>query len=118
MARSVSAQMVRLGLTPRLAAITEPSQTYRFRYPNRRWRESTTPHSADAAIVHPPRMWAVPGTSKRISVTMLIGVPPIAWATWRANSLACGMKVGRSEEHTSELQSLRHLVCRLLLAKK
>src|SRR5437899_6116894 len=28
--------------------------------------------------------------------------------TWRA----------RSEEHTSELQSLRHLVCRLLLEKK
>src|SRR5262245_20880132 len=28
------------------------------------------------------------------------------------------MKVGRSEEHTSELQSLRHLVCRLLLEKK
>src|SRR5436853_2812619 len=25
--------------------------------------------------------------------------------------------VGRSEEHTSELQSLRHLVCRLLLEK-
>ena len=24
----------------------------------------------------------------------------------------------RSEEHTSELQSLRHLVCRLLLEKK
>src|SRR5437899_5191066 len=29
--------------------------------------------------------------------------PPFAW---------------RSEEHTSELQSLRHLVCRLLLEKK
>src|ERR1035441_10971786 len=28
----------------------------------------------------------------------------------------CGGK--RSEEHTSELQSLRHLVCRLLLEKK
>src|SRR5205814_7616225 len=26
--------------------------------------------------------------------------------------------VARSEEHTSELQSLRHLVCRLLLEKK
>src|SRR5438045_5571773 len=26
--------------------------------------------------------------------------------------------MGRSEEHTSELQSLRHLVCRLLLEKK
>src|SRR5205814_5504311 len=27
-------------------------------------------------------------------------------------------KESRSEEHTSELQSLRHLVCRLLLEKK
>src|SRR5437899_9619955 len=31
-------------------------------------------------------------------------------------SIAC--REGRSEEHTSELQSLRHLVCRLLLEKK
>src|ERR1039458_1134868 len=30
---------------------------------------------------------------------------------------ACG-RSSRSEEHTSELQSLRHLVCRLLLEKK
>src|SRR5437899_3521391 len=29
-----------------------------------------------------------------------------------------GDHVARSEEHTSELQSLRHLVCRLLLEKK
>src|SRR5262245_63398568 len=29
-----------------------------------------------------------------------------------------GAPRGRSEEHTSELQSLRHLVCRLLLEKK
>src|SRR5262245_63333973 len=28
------------------------------------------------------------------------------------------IEVARSEEHTSELQSLRHLVCRLLLEKK
>src|SRR5437899_9479692 len=28
------------------------------------------------------------------------------------------LEVKRSEEHTSELQSLRHLVCRLLLEKK
>src|SRR5205814_5452718 len=28
------------------------------------------------------------------------------------------LAVQRSEEHTSELQSLRHLVCRLLLEKK
>src|SRR2546429_2076104 len=31
---------------------------------------------------------------------------------------ACGLKVLRSEEHTSELQSRLHLVCRLLLEKK
>src|SRR5205814_7041062 len=30
----------------------------------------------------------------------------------------CGGGAARSEEHTSELQSLRHLVCRLLLEKK
>src|ERR1035441_5904553 len=32
--------------------------------------------------------------------------------------LASDQLEGRSEEHTSELQSLRHLVCRLLLEKK
>src|ERR1035441_4658392 len=35
-------------------------------------------------------------------------------------NLRCGRGIagaGRSEEHTSELQSLRHLVCRLLLEK-
>src|ERR1035441_10814619 len=32
--------------------------------------------------------------------------------------LITGILVPRSEEHTSELQSLRHLVCRLLLEKK
>src|SRR5258705_3211751 len=30
----------------------------------------------------------------------------------------CRSQRSRSEEHTSELQSLRHLVCRLLLEKK
>src|SRR5258705_1969531 len=34
-----------------------------------------------------------------------------------SGALQVGQKV-RSEEHTSELQSLRHLVCRLLLEKK
>src|SRR5438045_5533207 len=36
---------------------------------------------------------------------------------WHVESLA-GQALRRSEEHTSELQSLRHLVCRLLLEKK
>src|SRR5262245_62869013 len=33
-------------------------------------------------------------------------------------SVRSARSTSRSEEHTSELQSLRHLVCRLLLAKK
>src|SRR5262245_64996601 len=36
---------------------------------------------------------------------------------WRSDA-ALGFGDRRSEEHTSELQSLRHLVCRLLLEKK
>src|SRR5690625_5964196 len=35
-----------------------------------------------------------------------------------SNSRATGRVVVRSEEHTSELQSRGHLVCRLLLEKK
>src|SRR5690242_21200047 len=36
----------------------------------------------------------------------------------RGARLRCGVDVGRSEEHTSELQSHVNLVCRLLLEKK
>src|SRR5258705_10092364 len=36
----------------------------------------------------------------------------------RDNSPPAAARTSRSEAHTSELQSLRHLVCRLLLAKK
>src|SRR5262245_62555553 len=51
---------------------------------------------------------------------------PQPWVNVRASSTATAsmQKVrmycehARSEEHTSELQSLRHLVCRLLLEKK
>src|SRR5438045_7891232 len=44
--------------------------------------------------------------------------------TQQKHAVHCNPPVGfgslprRSEEHTSELQSLRHLVCRLLLEKK
>src|ERR1035441_10986086 len=41
--------------------------------------------------------------------------PPQAAEEYRAEQ---GAGHQRSEEHTSELQSLRHLVCRLLLEKK
>src|SRR5947199_7806151 len=45
-----------------------------------------------------------------ISAKCAMGAPPASSA-----SIA---HLARSEEHTSELQSLRHLVCRLLLEKK
>src|SRR5687767_15752704 len=48
------------------------------------------------------------------------GTGTVVYAT---SSIKCGntiyeVKVVRSEEHTSELQSLAYLVCRLLLEKK
>src|SRR5205823_14472401 len=39
-------------------------------------------------------------------------------AAARAGAAARAARRGRSEEHTSELQSLAYLVCRLLLEKK
>src|SRR3712207_8362645 len=40
------------------------------------------------------------------------------WMAWSALPLPLGLRWGRSEEHTSELQSRQYLVCRLLLEKK
>src|SRR5262249_58997335 len=47
----------------------------------------------------------------RIQVTACPSRAPLAAVAWAG-------KVTRSEEHTSELQSLTNLVCRLLLEKK
>src|ERR1039458_4121880 len=44
------------------------------------------------------------------------GAGPLTRRGWPPLPAAC--EGWRSEEHTSELQSLRHLVCRLLLEKK
>src|SRR5437899_5322205 len=48
-----------------------------------------------------------------IGTALPIGEARGSLATMRSSSA-----IARSEEHTSELQSLRHLVCRLLLEKK
>src|SRR2546422_6144088 len=69
-------------------------------------------------IRRPPRSTLFPYTtlfrSKRHRVRSLAGdviaIPPKA--------LGRGVRYVRSEEHTSELQSRLHLVCRLLLEKK
>src|ERR1035438_10734174 len=65
-------------------------------------------------IRRPPRSTLFPYTTLSdlfsISQSQLAPRASSSWSGSRVN--------GRSEEHTSELQSLRHLVCRLLLAKK
>src|SRR5829696_10083104 len=63
-------------------------------------------------IRRPPRSTLFPYTT-------LFRSTPVAGC----QSIPCGLRcphdhTGRSEEHTSELQSLTNLVCRLLLEKK
>src|SRR5258705_2630449 len=77
-------------------------------------------------IRRPPRSTLFPYTTLFRSPGLQVFRAPVSGA-------ACGVAGGRasghvairaqvvflrSEEHTSELQSLRHLVCRLLLEKK
>src|SRR5262245_64968250 len=58
---------------------------------------------------------ALPICSRHIALIFASSNPPSARLAFATLSLSDGT---RSEEHTSELQSLRHLVCRLLLEKK
>src|SRR5262245_65241286 len=68
----------------------------------------------------PPRSTLFPYTTLfRSPGQLLIGPVRDVAPGVRAAPKKFGEVVGsRSEEHTSELQSLRHLVCRLLLEKK
>src|SRR3989442_6236463 len=61
-------------------------------------------------IRRPPRSTLFPYT------TLFRSMP--WWRAARAGALPCAGGRARSEEHTSELQSRPHLVCRLLLEKK
>src|SRR3989449_6352994 len=47
-----------------------------------------------------------------------VTVRPVSALPRESVVVACSCVVARSEEHTSELQSRLHLVCRLLLEKK
>src|SRR5205814_9338959 len=62
-------------------------------------------------IPRPPRSTLFPYTT-------LFRSPDSACPRPTSAAISCGRCTRRSEEHTSELQSLRHLVCRLLLEKK
>src|SRR2546425_4622425 len=72
-------------------------------------------------IRRPPRSTLFPYTTlfrSRMPVLQL-GVRDCGGGVdWRGNRSLARLEPFRSEEHTSELQSLAYLVCRLLLEKK
>src|SRR5438045_5573772 len=58
-------------------------------------------------------------TARRSARVMQIAAPQLQLrVVLILEAATAGRLSARSEEHTSELQSLRHLVCRLLLEKK
>src|SRR5437899_5822204 len=73
-------------------------------------------------IRRPPRSTLFPYTTLFRSLRALPlvreRVPDVLWVVIGDGPLREELRAQRSEEHTSELQSLRHLVCRLLLEKK
>src|SRR5262245_65055955 len=69
-------------------------------------------------IRRPPRSTLFPYTTLFRSIICSSLVACDRRSRWPAVSSARSRTWSRSEEHTSELQSLRHLVCRLLLEKK
>src|SRR5437899_7528818 len=66
-------------------------------------------------ILRPPRSTLFPYTTLFRSNKKGGSGPPVQSKITNAR---LSLLAHRSEEHTSELQSLRHLVCRLLLEKK
>src|SRR2546429_1192753 len=60
---------------------------------------------------------STPCSASSTSAAGTAGGSSTGWPCWTCCSWACSSS-GRSEEHTSELQSRLHLVCRLLLEKK
>src|SRR5438045_5274471 len=71
----------------------------------------TTDGSADAALFYPAGKGTWPAV---LMWPDILGLRPV----FRDMGKRLAAEGYRSEEHTSELQSLRHLVCRLLLEKK
>src|SRR2546422_8492745 len=67
-------------------------------------------------IRRPPRSTLFPYTTLFRSVIVRLHRATPVHSTWRSSIVR--RDAGRSEEHTSELQSRLHLVCRLLLEKK
>src|ERR1035438_1195136 len=103
-----------------------------------RWPGGFRCSRCDDAKAWPLRsgLWQCAGCGYQISVTagtifqdtrtpLTVWFRAMWWVTSQKNGVSAlglqrvlGLGSYRSEEHTSELQSLRHLVCRLVLEKK
>src|SRR5207253_6824192 len=68
----------------------------------------------NCALVCGPPCWGSNMADRKYAAEF---IPPMDGGKPAANNAACE-EPWRSEEHTSELQSRGHLVCRLLLEKK
>src|ERR1039458_10695104 len=89
---------------PSLRALFEVPPTPMFK---------ASPVASGPPRVHQRSLW-LPGLSDRVDD----GPAARRYSCTRRFCEQFGRDILRSEEHTSELQSLRHLVCRLLLEKK
>src|SRR5437660_10184419 len=69
-------------------------------------------------IRRPPRSTLFPYTTLFRSLSGRLGLVNFDPSSMGINEKKTNFEDGRSEEHTSELQSRGHLVCRLLLEKK
>src|SRR5687768_17990005 len=66
-------------------------------------------------------LFSDPATTEIYTLSLHDALPILPWNQWSERgvcSAASTVTKPRSEEHTSELQSRLHLVCRLLLEKK
>src|SRR5262249_58958191 len=86
-------------------------------FPTRRSSDLSAMTAACSPTSQEPRaQWAAPPPGRRTgAISTTTDCWTSSWPTSRADRASCWP---RSEEHTSELQSLTNLVCRLLLEKK
>src|SRR5436853_3655218 len=81
------------------------------------FRSDLLQHLVDVAVEHGDRAEAAKRAERALGALRGPG-PRRVDGPVRHAGRGARARLARSEEHTSELQSLRHLVCRLLLEKK
>src|SRR2546425_1867214 len=85
---------------------------------------ATEPSASPGFFVFSPKRWfssrASSPTSSVSRARFVSGgkYPSLYWPIQRSTVCCVSRRDKRTEEHTSELQSLAYLVCRLLLVKK